>query len=717
MKRPPPSGRLRIGITHAAFALLAAPLAVAQSPIDAAVQISAVAASSPPTITLNWPANAAATSYQLGRRAPGTISYTGTTTLPGTATGWTDTAVAVGERYEYRVFKFGGSALGRGFITAGIEATPIESRGKLVLVIDSTKAAPLATRIDRLIEDLTGDGWQVLRHDVDPTDSVPSVKARIRTEYLADPTAVRAVFLFGDVPVPYSGNIAPDGHGNHVGAWAADAFYGDMDGTWTDTSINNTTASRSANHNIPGDGKFDQSVIPSLMELAVGRVDLANMPAFGSSEVDLLRGYLDKDHDYRHKVFTVDQRAVIDDHFGFFSGEAFAATGWRNFSALVGAANVMSGDYFTTLNTTSGAGYVWSYGCGGGSYTSANGIGNTTNFTTSTNRNVFTVLFGSYFGDWDSTNNFLRAPLCSGWTLSNAWGGRPHWSFHSMGMGETLGFSTVVSQNDTVAGGNSARRVHMALMGDPTLRQHVIAPPSQVAVATAGSAATLSWTASSDVVAGYHVYRSANATGPYTRLTTSLVVGSSFSDPTPAVGFATYMVRALRLETVPTGSYWNLSQGAFETDCVPQVAAAHTNYGSGCFATSAPALLLGAAPPPVSTPTTGTMVTYTVANIPETSPGSGARFGFVFLSLSPDLAGTSLASFGAPGCSLYVASTDLWLFLSGTGPSQTTQFNIPPGVPCGLPLYATSAAVVDPVGQNTLGAITSDGVESVIGSF
>jgi hypothetical protein len=32
----------------------------------------------------------------------------------------------------------------------------------------------------------------------------------------------------------------------------------------------------------------------------------------------------------------------------------------------------------------------------------------------------FTMLFGSYFGDWDSQDNFLRAPLAQGLTLTNA---------------------------------------------------------------------------------------------------------------------------------------------------------------------------------------------------------------------------------------------------------------------------------------------------------
>ena len=51
-------------------------------------------------------------------------------------------------------------------------------------------------------------------------------------------------------------------------------------------------------------------------------------------------------------------------------------------------------------------------------------------------QSVFTFLFGSYFGDWDSPDNFLRAALASGTILSNAWSGRPLWSMHYMAMGD-----------------------------------------------------------------------------------------------------------------------------------------------------------------------------------------------------------------------------------------------------------------------------------------
>jgi hypothetical protein len=57
-------------------------------------------------------------------------------------------------------------------------------------------------------------------------------------------------------------------------------------------------------------------------------------------------------------------------------GEAFAASGWRNFAPLLGTTNVTTlpkkGTWITTLSTNA---CLWAYGAGPGSYTSLAGLG------------------------------------------------------------------------------------------------------------------------------------------------------------------------------------------------------------------------------------------------------------------------------------------------------------------------------------------------------
>jgi hypothetical protein len=702
-----------------AGALLAALLtngaARAQTGAAAALQVG-VDLTNLPAVWFSWPPDATATGYTVARRIAGTAAWGPTVTIPGggATTTWLDSTVLYGLRYEY-LFTKNGAPSAKNVLTVGVQAPLQDQRGIVVLIVDATKVSALGARLERLVQDLVGDGWRVLRHDVAPTASPAGVKALIAADVQAHPGQVDAVFLLGRVPVPYSGSLAPDGHTDHQGAWPADVYYGELHGPWTDTSVNTTSATRPQNRNVPGDGKFDQTQLPSDVDLAVGRVDFSDLPAFAASEIALLQAYLDKNHDYRHEAFTVDQRAVVDDNFNWFSGEAFAASGWRAFASLVGPANVFAGDYFTTLDVPSGNGCAWSYGCGSGTWNGAAGIGATANFAASAPRCVFTMLFGSYFGDWDSTDNFLRAPLASpGWTLASVWAGRPHWSFHAMGLGATIGAATRTSQNDTVMGGYGQRFVHMALMGDPTLRQHVIAPPAAVVVVDQWPQAQLSWAPSPELVSGYHVYRASAPLGPFTRLTASPVAATTFVDPQALPGPSTYLVRAIRHEAVPTGTYWNASQGVFASVALPQQAAVHTSYGAGCAG-----LALAASPPPVSTATAGTTLTYTVTNVPEAAPASGTYVGVTIVSFTGDPVGTPLASLGMPGCSLWVGALDLTTAFVGSGPVQTTSLTLPAGLPPGSEFFATAAALFVPgtIAGNTFGAVTSNGVRSFVNSF
>lgn len=71
---------------------------------------------------------------------------------------------------------------------------------------------------------------------------------------------------------------------------------------------------------------------------------------------------------------------------------------------------------------------------------------------------------------------------------------------------------------------------------------------SPLSVALSGSAiapqhsVTLSWSASTSTVTGYNVYRSSQSGGPYTKLDSSLVTGTSFTDSTVQAGLTYYYV-------------------------------------------------------------------------------------------------------------------------------------------------------------------------------
>ncbi len=448
-----------------------------------------------------------------------------------------------------------------GHVFAGIRYPAIEYRGSALLLIEEAVSTQMPGPIERLEKDMIADGFRVERRIVTAGMTVPDVKALIMAACQDNP-GIETLFLLGDIPTPYSGNLLGV-HGNHQGAWPADLYYGDLDGEWTDFEVNNTTAFWPENHNVPGDGKFDQTFLPSEVELQVGRVDLSDMPAFSGDEFDLLRQYLDRNTAFRRAEVATIKRGLIDDNVGEYYGLAFAAFGWRNFTALCGSGAVFELDYFSTLEQEN---YLWSYGCGGGSNTSCAGVGTTWDFAEKNVQTVFTCLYGSYFGDWDKPNNFLRAPLASnGLALASFWANRPSWHLHHMALGRTIGYSTRLSQNNnyeyTVSDGQ--RQIYIALMGDPTLKMHVVAPPSGLQAHPENNGVRLTWAPSPDAGQGYYIYRASSIYDSFERINDQPAENASYFDPDPLPGRNVYMVRSLKLETSAGGTFYNLSAGIF----------------------------------------------------------------------------------------------------------------------------------------------------------
>ncbi len=449
-----------------------------------------------------------------------------------------------------------------GYIYAGIKVPALENRGTILLVSEASLSNSLSAEISQLWNDCIQDGWKVKRLTVNSTDPVTSVRSSIQQIWQNTPD-LTSVYLLGHVPVPYSGDIFPDTHAEFRGAWAADTYYGEMNGTWTDNIANRATAFFEHNHNVPGDGKFDQGGIPTKMELQVGRVDLSNLPAFTLNETELTRNYLIKSHNFKVGAFNVERRGLVDDNF-MQQFAAPAASAYRNFAPMFGASNIDEVDFLTNLNNTS---YLWAYGCGSGSHISCEGVATTEEIANSNLQNVFTMLFGSQFGDWYYENNLLRAPLAQGSTLTNCWAGSPAWTFHHMAMGYPIGYSALRTMNadidDYLPG---PQLVHLGLMGDPTLRLHSVKSAIVYSVDTENNQNTISWNPPiGEDYEGFYVYRSETLNGDYIRISNDIVTENSFTDTNPTVGNNVYMVRTVKLETSGSGTYYNLGLGSVDS--------------------------------------------------------------------------------------------------------------------------------------------------------
>lgn len=502
---------------------------------------------------------------------------------------WIDPDLEPGQAMEYLMAKVNASGgfEAFGFAYAGNQAFRTASdsswffgrplKGNILLLVDSAYQVALANEIKELQANLLARGWFSDILYAGRGETASTVKSRIVN--FCDNAAFKpnALYIIGHVPVPYSGYFSssgdrppPDGHvegvGNHTGAWPADAYYGDLKGTYTDDNVTCTTGNQTRHHNIPGDGKFDQSVIAGEVELDLGRLDMYQMDAFSNDDTALTRQYLKRSLDW-HKGLTrqnFEPLALIDNNF---TGLNLASSGYHNFAALLPLANTSNKlDYLSTQKSKS---YLWSYGCGAGSYTSCNGIGTSAQFAAQKDSffNAFTMLAGSYFGDWDIKNNLMRSALAAG-SLSCFWGGIPKWYVHHMGMGYHIGYGARITQNNVNDYFNGSfngswKGVFIALMGDPTLEMSPSPMPGSLQVQRSFGTNTLRWSASQHPVAGYNVYRVDTVNRTWFQLNQEPLTELQFEDPMLFDAGTLYAVRSVELIETGSGSYWQVSAAQF----------------------------------------------------------------------------------------------------------------------------------------------------------
>jgi hypothetical protein len=323
------------------------------------------------------------------------------------------------------------------------------------------------------------------------------------------------------------------------------------------------------------------------MEMAVGRADFAKLPAFFNptngappkTEVQLLVQYLRKNHQYRTKLTSLQDRAVGGGYFSVFFNSPLAGRDFRDdeiyASVLrhssrwfgVSPGKLFESDFFkeTTsflLGLQSGPGGPAHITAG----VNANGyIYHTTPDLTDPAKEPkggFYMLHGSWFADFNlSTNNIMRAlvatPNYGLAVVGNSFAFDNPWYYEPLGLGEPIGAGLLRTIN---AAGPSAHR-WMGLMGDPTLRLQITSPASNLS-GNNGANITLTWTASPESDLQYYVYRSVNnLDGPWTKL--GITSSTTFTDNPAPAGPKMYQVRGARLITTGSGSFTNLSQGIF----------------------------------------------------------------------------------------------------------------------------------------------------------
>ncbi len=592
---------------------------------------------SPPGLTFHW--RYGIRSYggiKIQRRVTGTstwhdlaelggFAYTNSTAEEG------ENALQVGTRFDYRFQKLyvDGSASGAFLpgIIAGIQTPPILNRGRVLLVVENSlvhdpdPAKRLDTELTQFKSDLIGDGWLVEdgtetedgiatapRHDdaswsqanIDAVNQLKQKIVRVYNQY--SPPELNVVILIGHVPVPYTGMSAPDGHanyysvGNHFGAWSSDVYYGDLDGVWHDASeylLAPMPVSYSITTNDTNDGKFDEDAIAEAtdhntrMEIAVGRIDFANLPVFGNppisvDEIGLLRRYFNKNHRFRRGLIPVSARGLSYTSFDPASQLFLERDDYRHafgehvvFPLFPGiASRFAQADLFAATKSLT---YIWGTQSGSGNIDKIGPV-NAASLVDRLHQPkvAFAQLHGSWFGDWNLRGAEPEPPqqlhsdgLLQSFLATEDYGLAVCWnlggSISRFAQGYHLGdFQTsyfdylgdLVGVSDPVL---KSVPITAGILGDPTLRWPGVGPPILRSAVRNGSSVTLTWTPAFEPETRYYVLRSESEDGPFMELSNSPVNVPEIVDA-PAPANVSYQIRSATLTHTGCGSFWNPSQ-------------------------------------------------------------------------------------------------------------------------------------------------------------
>lgn len=490
------------------------------------------------------------------------------------------------------------------YVSTGFNVPVCDTRGKIVLLVESGIASSISAELTQLNDDLVGAGYTVFRHDVAAVEvtaggwssAVTATKALITTDYNTDTSADWYLFIVGHVPIPYSGLNSPGSHVENFGAHPADSWYADMTGTWTDSTANDSSATTSsAQFNTPGDGKFDQSFIPAAPTMRVGRIDFKGMPAFSKTEVQLLQQYFARNHAWRHGQVSVRKKAlvysdtdpVLQNADKPIEAHDLAASIFGGLTGLAGAPTVERGNWLTFASNPA-TNYLFAMKQGSGHFTEDVQMGTIESFAaTNYQSGVFESLFGSYYGDWDTginTNDFLWVALASAGNTVASYYHANNTPMNLTAMDEPIGFDLYAKGANKFAGTDARytdyvritagtgqesltieeQEQYITLLGDPTILIAPTIPPSSVTNTPSGADNVITWTGSTDEnIDGYHVYRASTSTpNTFTRLTTSTTT-SPYTDTGAASGSYRYMVRAVKYNATANRTFYSASQGVF----------------------------------------------------------------------------------------------------------------------------------------------------------
>lgn len=510
--------------------------------------------------------------------------------LPAGTAEWIDSNVSLGEVWEYKIkrndtWTYAAQTYDAvGYTVGSLLKDNSDYQGQMILLVANNVVDELPEKYNRLKKEITADGWFVNEIIVDKAaswysgDTILGIKSQINTIYNSAPEndKPKVIFILGHVPMPRSGSTfvtAPDGHDQNKGARGFDGFYADIDGIYTDTATFNPGGLQSDFAiNIPGDFKWDQDFFASDIEIAFGRVDFTDIDDYDLTEIEMTERYLDKLSNYKNVSAGFEMGEKTAFYFGYNNSNDGT---FRTLPNISKSENVYQ-------NTIGGTHPQWVQENGPFKiYMQNQQLPDISQWNTyGMNATVFTS-DQSYYGYNDvPQNNYvysrIRALLGSDTKcIVSLWTTTGVNNFYQACVGDAFGLGIKEMMNHNAVNNNIEKapqewdsqdwwnRTHFAYNGDPTVRLYQVKPASNLLIQNVDNQAVLSWSSSEDAdIAGYHVYKSDEEFGIYTRISTNLIAENSFID-TEYEQFNWYMVKPVKIMESGCGKFLQPGLGIF----------------------------------------------------------------------------------------------------------------------------------------------------------
>ena len=127
-----------------------------------------------------------------------------------------------------------------------------------------------------------------------------------------------------------------------------------------------------------------------------------------------------------------------------------------------------------------------------------------------------------------------------------------------------LGAPYAATLQDAFAADATVSCRYAALLGDPFVREHPLAPVASLTLTKASPNIVLGWPAQSAATHGYRIYRANSTNSPsWTWLTDVGSTATGWTNSSPGNGTNAYLIKALSLKITGSGSYTNTSLGTF----------------------------------------------------------------------------------------------------------------------------------------------------------